>query len=59
MSVTNEQACARRKGLARVTRSIFLKFSDQKDDAKRSFYLLNVPKTSLKIQNRASKRLTG
>ncbi|CAA6821495.1 MAG: Unknown protein [uncultured Aureispira sp.] len=44
MSVTNEQACARRKGLARVTRSIFLKFSDQKDDAKRSFYLLNVPK---------------
>jgi len=43
MSVTNEQACARHKGLARVTRPTFLKFSDQKEDAKRSFYFLNVP----------------
>ena len=43
MSVTNKQACARRKGLARVTRSIFLKFSDQKDAVKRSFYFFTVP----------------
>jgi len=42
-SVTNEQACARRKSLARLTRPIFLKFSDQKEDARCSFYFLNLP----------------